>query len=160
LFGIAAGREGFRLHGPGIRKYGGMEWNETEHDLDWIFERDGIGWGVEIKNTWAYIEREEMLTKIRLCEFLGLRPLFIMRWAPKSYMEAIRLEGGFGLLYETQFYPLGHEASMRGLRDLGLPVDNPVAVPEGIFRRFVRHGHEPRLRRESRTQFTKQPEGD
>ena|ERR1017187_52146 len=60
LFAVAAAREGFRVHGPAIRTFQGKTWDETEHDLDWIFERDGIGWGVEIKNTWAYIDREEM----------------------------------------------------------------------------------------------------
>ncbi len=146
LFGVAAAREGFKLYGPGVRAYGGKVWNQTEHDLDWIFERDGLGWGVEIKNTWAYIDRAEMLTKITLCKFLGLQPLFIMRWAPKSYIEVIRKAGGFGLLYEHQFFPLGHESSMERLRELGLPVSNPVAVPDGIFRRFVTKGHEARVK--------------
>ncbi|MGO9009642.1 MAG: hypothetical protein ACLQPN_06025 [Bryobacteraceae bacterium] len=98
LFAVAAAREGFRLLGPAIRRFQGKTWDKTEHDLDWIFERDGIGWGVEIKNTWAYIDREEMKAKIELCDFLGLKPLFIMRWAPKSYVELIRLVEFFGAL--------------------------------------------------------------
>jgi hypothetical protein len=138
LFAVAAAREGFRPLGPAIRRYKGKEWDKTEHDLDWVFERDGIGWGVEIKNTWAYIDREEMKIKIELCNFLGLKPLFIMRWAPKSYVEFIRQAGGFGLLFETQFFPLGHAAAMEGLKQLFLPVSSPTAVPEGVFRRFVR----------------------
>jgi hypothetical protein len=138
LFAVAAAREGFRVYGPGIRRYQGRTWGDTEHDLDWVFERDGTGWGVEIKNTWAYIDREEMMVKIRLCESLGVRPLFIMRWAPKSYVEIIRKAGGFGLLYETQFFPPGHSAAMEKLKELFLPVSSPTAVPEGIFQRFVR----------------------
>ncbi len=63
-----------------VNSYDGKTWGATEHDLDWIFVRDGIAWGVEIKNTWAYIDRPEMYAKISLCEDLGLRPLFIMRW--------------------------------------------------------------------------------
>ncbi len=105
LFGLAAGQEGFKLYGPSIRTFRERAWGETEHDLDWIFERDGVGWGVEIKNTWAYIGREEMYIKIQLCRHLGIKPLFIMRWAPKSYVEVIRKAGGFGLLYETQLFP-------------------------------------------------------
>ena len=142
LFGVAAGRAGFKLYGPSIRSFQGRMWEETEHDLDWIFERDGIAWGVEIKNTWAYIDREEMKTKIKLCRYLGLMPLFIMRWAPKSYVEVIRLAGGFGLLFETQFFPLGQGDAMEKLRELGLPVSSPTAVPDSVFERFVKHGHE------------------
>jgi hypothetical protein len=122
LFAVAAAREGFRVYGPSLRTFHGKTWDKTEHDLDWIFERDGIGWGVEVKNTWAYIDREEMKVKIELCGVLGLRPLFIMRWAPKSYVEFIRQAGGFGLLYETQLFPLGHGAAVEKLRELFLPV--------------------------------------
>lgn len=87
LFGFAAAREGFTVDGPAIRSYQGKEWSMTEHDLDWIFSRDGIGWGVEIKNTWAYIDRQEMEIKIKMCLYLGIKPLFIMRWAPKLYRD-------------------------------------------------------------------------
>lgn len=104
LFAVAAAREGFRVHGPATRNFGAQQWMKTEHDLDWIFERDGRAWGVEIKNTWAYIDRDEMRLKIELSAHLGLSPLFIMRWAPKSYIEFIRQSGGFGLLYGTQLF--------------------------------------------------------
>ncbi len=144
LFGLAAAREGFRVYGPGLRAFQGKAWYKTEHDLDWIFERDGIAWGVEIKNTWAYIDREEMKIKIELCECLGVSPLFIMRWAPKSYVEFIRQAGGFGLLYGDQLFPLGRSAAMAKLKELFLPVVSTVAVPDGIFRRFVKWGHESR----------------
>lgn len=147
LFGVAAGREGFHLHGPAINAFQGKTWYVTEHDLDWIFERDGIAWGVEIKNTWAYIDRAEMRIKIALCRQLGVSPLFIMRWAPKSYVEEIRKEGGFGLLYETQYFPVGHSAAVAKLKELSLPVESLTAVPPAVFRRFVKHGHEPRVRR-------------
>ena len=146
MFAVAAAREGFRVLGPAIRTFQGKTWSETEHDLDWIFERDGVGWGVGIKNTWAYIDRSEMKTKIELCKLLGVSPLFIMRWAPKSYVELIRQAGGFGLLYETQFFPLGHSAEMAALKELALPVSSPAAVPEATFKRFVKW-HEGRLKK-------------
>ena len=101
---------------------------------------------MEIKNTWAYIDRDEMKVKIELCKFLGVNPLFIMRWAPKSYVEFIRQAGGFGLLYKTQFFPLGHQAAMEALKDLFLPVSSPVAVPDMTFKRFVKW-HEDRVKR-------------
>lgn len=148
LFGLAAAREGFKLYGPSIRAFRGKAWERTEHDLDWIFERDGLGWGVEIKNTWAYIDRAEMHVKIELCRHLGVKPLFIMRWAPKSYVELIRQGGGFGLLYETQLFPLGHSESVEKLKELFLPVIASGVVPEGVFRRFVRYGHERAVMRE------------
>lgn len=138
LFAVAAGREGFKVDGPVLNSYGGKTWTRTEHDLDWVFPRDGVPWGVEIKNTWAYIPRAEMLTKIALCRHLGLKPLFIMRWAPKSYIEHVRQNGGFCLLYEHQYFPVGHTAAMEKLQALSLPVISPTLVPFGVFERFVK----------------------
>lgn len=130
-------RRGFALTGREIRQYEGKRWLKTEHDLDWICERDGVAWGVEIKNTWAYIPKEEMEIKIELCQYLGLRPLFIMRWAPKSYIYQISDEGGFALLYETQLFPFGNESRMEKARQLGLPVESPAEVSERTMKRFV-----------------------
>ena len=83
-----------------------------------------------------------MYIKIQLCRHLGIKPLFIMRWAPKSYVEVIRKAGGFGLLYETQLFPFGHSEFVQRLKELSLPVVSANAVPEGVFARFVKYGHE------------------
>jgi hypothetical protein len=147
LFGFAAAREGLKVYGPSTRSFQSRAWYETEHDLDWIFERDSLAWGVEIKNTWAYIDRNEMYTKIALCAYLGVKPLFIMRWAPKSYVELIRQAGGFGLLFETQLFPVGHTAAVEKLKELLLPVSSPIAVPDGVFQRFLKYGHEAQRKR-------------
>jgi hypothetical protein len=140
-FGFAAARAGFRIVGPKVKSYSGRTWRGTEHDLDCIFERDGIGWGVEVKNTWAYIERPEMYAKIEMCEYLGLRPLFIMRWAPKSYINVMRERKGFGLLYEEQYFPPGHTMVVENLKGLYLPVSVVTVAAPGVFERFV-HWHE------------------
>jgi hypothetical protein len=88
-----------------------------------------------------------MKIKIRMCGQLGIRPLFIMRWAPKSYVEFIRQAGGFGLLFETQFLPPGQTVAMNGLRELMLPVSGASAVPDGTFKRFVKYGHNAQVER-------------
>lgn len=147
LFGFAAARARFAITGPNVNSYQGKIWQETEHELDWILERDGVAWGVEIKNTWAYIDRPEMYTKIALCEYLGLRPLFIMRWAPKSYIQVMRERNGFGLLYEDQYFPPGHSGAVDRLKALFLPVVITTAVAPGVFERFV-HWHERELLRD------------
>src|SRR5262249_21376641 len=136
--GFAAARARFGVIGPNVNSYQGNVWQETEHDLDWIFERDGVAWGVEIKNTWAYIEREEMETKIEMCRHLGLRALFIMRWAPKHYIEIIRTGKGFVLLYEDQYFPPAHREAVDRLKTLFFPVVTTTVVTEGVFKRFLR----------------------
>jgi hypothetical protein len=60
-----------------------------------------------------------------------------MRYSPKAYNFLIIKGGGFALLFETQIYELGQEDLVRRVREtLGLPVDCPRAIPEGIIDRF------------------------
>ncbi len=91
MFDAALPTAGFLPTARKVKVYNGKEWKETEHDLDRVFERDGIAYGAEIKNTLKYIPRHELTVKIKMCQHLGLRPLFIVRAAPKSYINEVRL---------------------------------------------------------------------
>ena len=146
LFSAALPTAGFLPVGQDVRSYRGREWTESEHDLDRVFERDGVGYGTEVKNTLSYIEKDELDVKLRMNEYLGLRPLFIMRMAPKSYVEMIRAAGGFALIFKWQLYPYGAGRLAKKVHDLlGLPVDSPRRIEEGTVRRFVKW-HEKSLK--------------
>lgn len=138
LFFNALVARGFIPKGQNVKRYEGKEWTRTGHDLDFILERDGKVYGCEVKNTFDYIDREELGIKLEICEYLGLIPLFIMRFAPKSYIhDLINKKGGFALLFETQIYPFGQEALVKEIKEvLGLPVDCPASIPSGIIDRF------------------------
>jgi hypothetical protein len=45
LFGFAAARAGFTIVDQNTRSYDGRTWPSTEHELDWIFERDDVRLG-------------------------------------------------------------------------------------------------------------------
>jgi len=83
-------RFGFSLYGRNINEYKGKKWTETEHNLDFIFEKDSKVYGVEVKNALGYMDKEEIDIKIELCEYLGLRPVFAVRMFPKSWIDEIR----------------------------------------------------------------------
>lgn len=76
-------RRGFTMYGRDMRAYRGREWSETGHDLDFIFERGERAYGVEVKNTLPYIPYPEFKTKIRMCQHLGITPVFMCRFLPK-----------------------------------------------------------------------------
>jgi hypothetical protein len=100
---------------------------------------------VEIKNTQNYISRDELYTKIRLCQHLGVVPLFIMRFAPKSYNYVVNQNGGFVLLFEEQMYPMGHSALVAEVRSkLGLKIHSPNEVQDGHMQRLLKW-HERKL---------------
>jgi hypothetical protein len=137
LFCKGLAMRGFMPAGTKIREYKGKKWEKTGHDLDFIFKREGREYGCEIKNTLGYIDKEELEIKLEMCAFFGVMPLFIMRYSPKAYNFLIIKGGGFALLFETQIYELGQEDLVRRVREtLGLPVDCPRAIPEGIIDRF------------------------
>lgn len=138
LFDAAFARAGFLPTGQDVRSYAGREWTKTSHDLDRLYERDGVVYGAEIKNALGYIDREELAIKLEMCRVLDVRPLFIMRMAAKSYVEEIRRAGGFALLFGWQLYPFGHEDLAKRVRaGLQLPVDSPRAIADGTVKRFL-----------------------
>ncbi|MCI0545936.1 MAG: hypothetical protein L0027_01480 [Candidatus Rokubacteria bacterium] len=137
LEGFARGE--FVMRGRNTRSYGGQTWGETGHDLDFIFERDGVGYGVEVKNTLRYMDHDELKAKLRMCGALGLKPVFAVRMLPKSWIKEVVDAGGFALILKYQLYPWTHrDLASRVKREFGLPVDAPRALEQGTMDRFLR----------------------
>lgn len=153
LFFIALSERHFRYHGKDTNKFKRRKWTQTKHDLDYILERNDIVYGIEIKNTFGYIDREEVEIKIKMCKYLGIDPLFIMRSCPQPYMNQIYKAGGFGLVFETKIFPLVLKPLVKKINDEEyLPYtddnlvlkkgkvrkicDTPKAIPDGIIDRF------------------------
>ncbi len=131
-------RTQFVMKGRNTRTYGQKEWQETEHDLDFIFEKDKKTYGIEVKNMLGYMDYKEFLIKIKMCKFLGIRPVFVTRMLPKNWIEELRIEGGFALILKYQLYPWTHkDLAKRISQDLQLPVDSPKAIADGTMQRFI-----------------------
>ena len=138
MFDAALPTVGFMPTGWKVRSYGAAEWTETGHDLDRVFERDGVAYGTEIKNTLSYIEKKELEIKVKMCKHLGLRPLFIVRMAPKSYVNFVAEEGGFTLIFKYQLYPFGQKAFADEVKaKLRLPTDSPKRIEHGTGKRLL-----------------------
>ena len=135
----AFARAEFTMRGRETRSFKDRSWSKTEHDLDFVFERDGIAYGVEVKNTLGYMNYDELLLKMELCNHLGLRPVFVVRMMPKSWMFELIQAGGFGLILKYQLYPWTHKELGRHVaKELGLPIDAPRAIQEGTMARFLK----------------------
>lgn len=130
---------GFLPKARDANQFAGRQWTETKHNLDRIFEKDGVLYGTEIKNRLSYISQDELYTKLKMCEVLHLRPLFIARWMPKSYIYELFKRGGFALLMRFQFYPFGSESLAANVRErLKLPVDCPRRLEDGTLQRLLK----------------------
>jgi hypothetical protein len=134
LFCTALALHGFKPVDRDTRSYKKKAWEETDHNLDFVFEKDNISYGCEIKNSLSYIDLEEYKIKIRICKHLNIRPLFIMRMAPKTYINEIINLGGYALIFEYQLYdPSLQELVEKIRKELGLKVDYPRAIYEGTM---------------------------
>ena len=130
-------RRGFVIFGEDTNSHKGKKWTDTEHELDFIIGRDDLEYGVEVKNKFAYIDKDELEVKLDICDYLDVRPLFIMRGSPRSYNYEIYKRKGFALIFVAQIYPFGYEGLVKAIGSkLSLPVDSPRDIPSGIIDRF------------------------
>jgi hypothetical protein len=137
MFDAALGRIGFARFAKDVGIWNEKEWRKSGHNLDRVYGRDGVFYGAEIKNSLAYIPEDELSVKLEMCELFEIRPLFIMRFAPKIYIHQIWRAGGYAWIFEDQLYPFGMEDKAKKIREaLGLKVHAPTEVPDGMVRRF------------------------
>lgn len=133
----AFARRRFVLVGENTNEYGDVAWGESNHDLDFVFERDACGYGVEVKNTLGYLNFDEFVLKIRLCHHIGVRPVFAVRALPRTWANALIQSGGFAMIMRYQFYPWTQRDIAREIAEkLGLPIDTPRRIADGTMQRF------------------------
>ncbi len=132
-------RTGFRILQQKVRAVDNRLWTESKHDLDFLIERDGVRYGVEVKNQLGYIGQTEFQIKLAMCEFFGIRPMFITRAMPKNYINNVVRGGGYSLLTDNQNYPLLADDLARRVRAvLQLPVGVIRQFPDTALTRFER----------------------
>jgi hypothetical protein len=105
----AFARSEFVMKGRNTRSYGGKTWEKSGDNLDFIFEKDGFGYGLEIKNTLKYINYEEFKLKVKICKHLGVQPVFVVRMLPRTWVFELKEQDGFALILQYQLYPWTHK---------------------------------------------------
>ena len=134
--------QGFTIVETHSNKYKDKKWTQTNHNLDFIAEHrsNKLTIGVEVKNTLPIIKRNEIEVKLQICDYLGITPVFAVRWL-KPYATLIRNRGGFSWMFKTQIYPPGFEQLTKLLYErLELPVTVRTDLPEktiSIFQKWV-----------------------
>jgi hypothetical protein len=131
-------RNHFLYQDRSTNENGNLKWTETAHDLDFIFHRDGLKYGIEVKNTLGYMQYDEFKLKIALCFHIGVIPVFVARMMPGTWILELQKLGGFALILQYQLYPWGFKDLCKRVRDtLSLPVDSPRALADGTMKRFT-----------------------
>ena len=131
-------RNQFLVVGRHTNSYSGKTWPDGKSNLDFIFEKDSVAYGMEVKNQLRYPDHKEMQTTIKICQFLEVRPVFVVRMMPKAWVHELAKLGGFALILKYQLYPLGHRAIAKSVaQELGLPVDTPKRLKDETMERFL-----------------------
>jgi hypothetical protein len=146
LFENAMGRSNFRLLAENVNEWNGRKWEKSNEDLDYIYERDGVVYGVEVKNALGRMKETELISKTAMCEHLGVVPFFVVRWMPQNWIQRTAKDHkGFVLMLKWQLYPISHASFARTIREeLGLPVDAPPRYHPKTLERIVK-AHEKRV---------------
>ncbi len=120
-----------------VKEYEGKKWPES-HSLDLIakHKQKGLVLGLEVKNTLYPTPKSEVSTKIEMCKFWGIKPVFATRWL-EIHREIINDSGGFLWQFKNQIYPRGQENFVKqiGTR-FKLPVEIRGTLPPFAIKDF------------------------
>ncbi len=137
---------GFRREGKNVREWNGRTWGKSLEDLDFIFSRDGIAYGVEIKNKFSYEDLSTWESKAAICEELGVKPLFVTRSIPLDHQYKLRDKDAFFLRFKAKMFPPTYKQEVVDLYELThLPVTHEAGFPPRAFSVFLRW-HEKKCR--------------
>lgn len=143
----AFARGKYILTGEEVSEHNGKTWIETKHNLDFIFQNKDVAYGIEVKNTLGYLDIEEFVAKVRMCIYLGIKPVFAVRALPRTWADALIQAGGYAMIMRFQFYPWTHAELATEIRDkLHLPVDTPRRIEAGTMQKFWNWTESPRVR--------------
>jgi hypothetical protein len=135
--------QGFTIVGVHTNKYKNKKYGKSDDNLDFIAEHHSgnLTIGVEVKNTISVLDKKEVDTKLEMCDFLGITPVFASRWL-EPYTKSIEDRGGFSWIFKTQLYPPGMETLTEKLsKKLQLPTKVKTQLPTEttqLFHKWVR----------------------
>jgi hypothetical protein len=130
---------GFLFRGKGINEFNEEKWKDSEHNLDFIFSKDNVDYGVEVKNMLGYMDHDELEIKVRMYKQLNLKPIFAVRMFPKTWINEVNKSGGFSLIMKYQFYPIAHmELAEKVSQILGFPIKTPTSLQQGTMDRVLK----------------------
>lgn len=129
--------QGFRIIGEKTKKYNKKVWPKKQ-TLDIIAEHkmQKLAIGVEIKNTFRLPPIAIISTKIDMCHYLGITPVFACRWL-QPHRSKIEKEGGFLWQFKKQMYPRGQEEFVEILRRrFKFPIEVNSQLPDFAIQEF------------------------
>jgi len=153
LFSFMFRLNGFKIAARNVSEYDGTKWVRTQkQDLDFVIEKEGITYGVEIKNTFDYMPAVEFQHKLGICKRFGLVPLFPLRCPSDRQFEMMEDAGGLALKFKTRIFPPGQEELVHNIWNfMRLPVNVWLEIPRRIEQHFLNFHSQQLAARKSNT---------
>lgn len=112
--------------------YKGRQWHKSKANLDFIADYpDGQAFGIQAKNELKHIELDELLEQLDICACLRIKPVFIVRYMPWSFIPYVTNKHGFAATLGTQLYPIGYKKICEQIQD-------KLSIPENKVSRKLR----------------------
>lgn len=138
LFNHLFEKNGFRIIGRNANTFQTKAWHKSSKNLDFIIEKDGVNYGVEVKNTFDYMPQDEFEEKIEMCQFLGLIPLFPLRCPSEQQFEQMKGCGGLALKFKTRIFSPGFQKLVTDIwNHFRLPVFIWDVIPRPVENNFI-----------------------
>lgn len=109
LFNHMFEKNRFKIIDRKAKTYTGKRWKRSKKDLDFIIEKDGCIYGVEVKNTFDYMPQDEFEEKLDMCKYFGILPLFPVRYASPQQHEMMQDVNGLALVFKTRIFTPGNQ---------------------------------------------------
>ena len=144
LFGHMFKKNHFEIIGRHTNIFRGKTWSKSNKNLDFIIEKDRIGYGVEIKNTFDYMPQDEFEEKLDMCQFLGLLPLFPLRCPSDQQYVLMESVDGLALKFKTRIFPPGFQGLVTDIwNNFRLPVYIWEEIRPPVEAVFLNYHHHP-----------------
>ncbi len=138
LFSHMFEKNQFNIVGKDTNTYNGKQWTKSNKDLDFIIQKDLCAYGVEVKNTFDYMPHDEFEEKLPMCQFLGILPLFPVRYASPRQYTMMKDAGGLALSFKTRIFPPGTQKLVTQIwNNFRLPVNVWYAISNPVENNFL-----------------------
>lgn len=129
----------------GVSEYKGRK-ATTGHNIEFVAEKDGIEYGVEVKNRLPY--PDDLYWKLLVCVDLQVVPLIIARWLNPGQPRIIEALGGAKpFVYKSAIYAKTYEPIVDKVKSiLGYPIDAREDVDDAYFQPRIQAIHESFIR--------------
>ncbi|HME56648.1 MAG TPA: hypothetical protein VKM55_30890 [Candidatus Lokiarchaeia archaeon] len=129
----------FDIEGKHTNEFQGKKWTKTKNDLDFIASKDGVTYGIEVKNSFDDIPDPEFNIKVfGICPYLGIIPVCIFRFTRYDNLTKIKQVNGRVFVFVSKLFPTGLNQQVRAFwNETLLPIQTAMELPEKTRNQFI-----------------------